>query len=387
MSEQARRPGEFTDEEFERLRSMPMKNEDGTLTEKGAWIKGGTEIERFNQTVSRIIAATPQGEVCDLSDVVFPSDFAYSSVIQSDISLKGAAFEGRAIFKSVAFAGNANFQNVRFKNFADFTNSEFLGSAKFAGARFKQYASFEGGQFRRGAYFDSTRFSGAIAFDQRVFSSNTIFRDAVFKNLARFQNCQFDGVTRFNEAHFREPPDFHNAQLYADTSFDGAFFKPLKGNSEAARFRVLKVAMNERQNRADEGRFFALEQTAMLTSFWPTLWPSWAYRATSNYGQRFGQPIFEIVALLLIFTVAYRYLAPCVECPQQVVWCNSFQFGIEQIVRPFGVWAPRPGQVSQQLFAENFGLGIKLLASLQSLLSTSLLALSLLALRWRFRRG
>lgn len=237
--------------------------------------------------------------------------------------------------------------------------------------------------------FQETQFRGTTVSKNSEFLDISSFRKAMFFRGSSFQGAEFHSFAQFNDVEFFDPPDFHDAKVHSNTNFTNTKFHiRRKGETAASWFRVLKVLMSEHQNRPEEGRFFALEQTSMLTSiFKASLWPSWLYQLTSNYEQSFVLPITEIAVVILMFTAFYYLLAACAECSSLSALSYSVQFSIEQVVRPFGVWSSSPGPSSPMLFNDNIDLGIKLLASAQSIITTSLLALALLALRWRFRRG
>ena len=109
------------------------------------------------------------------------------------------------------------------------------------------------------------------------------------------------------------------------------------------------------------------------------------YKIASNYGQSYGVPLVWLLLSGFFFFAAYaatgKLTSTACAWPSEI-----FGFSLQQIVRPFGVWAAN----GILYFIEHkcaYLLPIKFIATLQSILSVGLLALSFLALRRRFRMG
>lgn len=377
--------GVLTEDEFDRLKSMPLENDDGSFTEKGQWKKNGKEVTEFNQFVFNKIRTG--GEVCDLSNIVFPGHIKLEIPERTMfLSFERCVFGGSVRFVA-RMAPSLRFSGSIFMEMASFESVKFSSDANFSSVIFRKEAIFKEADFKEISQFQGTIFNGTTIFNGSVFHNIVSFKDAQFKQGAQFQNSNFGEFAQFINVKFSDCPDFHNANIHSNTSFRGATFGSKKGETAASRFRVLKVLMNERQNRPEEGRFFGLEQKALLTSpVRPSEWPSWLYRATSNYGQSFVRPLLEILVIYVLFSALYLVFIDSGEINLKTLVQIS-EFSLEQVVRPLSVWNSVPSSVSQKLFGFEVCFLIKLLASLQSILSGSLLALGLLALRWRFRRG
>jgi hypothetical protein len=108
------------------------------------------------------------------------------------------------------------------------------------------------------------------------------------------------------------------------------------------------------------------------------------YDVFSNYGQSFERPLFYFFAVIGLSTAGFQAWFNTVA---RVPWTDTFQFTVEQVLRPFRVWshdyAP-PDSLSSTVQA--LGTSLRIAATLQSLLSVTFIALFLIALRWRFKR-
>ncbi|MDV7339452.1 hypothetical protein RYZ26_07605 [Terasakiella sp. A23] len=217
-------------------------------------------------------------------------------------------------------------------------------------------------------------------------------RGSKFKGRAFFNNRKFNDTTDFSNVEFTVAPEFYNAELHSDISFRGTDFFD-KGDAhekvEAANaYRVLKLRMEDFRNRSEQGRFNVLEQRAKRTSDlqgWDKFL-SWIYDVTSEYGTCTSRPLAWLLAVSAFFCFVYffGYNMPFVDGTPKTLGSltsKTFNFTIEQIVHPFQVWSGK----YKSLVPFNITTGVKLLASLQSIMSFTLLALFLLALRWRFK--
>lgn len=63
---------------------------------------------------------------------------------------------------------------------------------------------------------------------------------------------------------------------------------------------------------------------------------------------------------------------------------SLFAFTVEQIVRPFWIWSSSTEEILRSRFGSNL-MVVRLVATIQSIVSLTLIALFLLALRRRFK--
>jgi len=210
-----------------------------------------------------------------------------------------------------------------------------------------------------------------------------------------FANRLLISSTDFSTFSFGEAPDFHGTALHPDTRFPESDKFPDRSSAFASsRYRTLRLEMEGRRDRAAEGMFFALEQESMKnagsgSSFAKFFsFNNW-YGMLAGYGQ-LPQRTLKIMAWLIVFwwCVYVAMRSNCIPTDSScrfdssLLW-NAGAFVVKQTFSPFSAWrgvAPLEALTVSPLL-------IQTLATLQSIVSTALFALFLLALRWRFKRG
>jgi uncharacterized protein YjbI with pentapeptide repeats len=410
----------------------PLEDKDDNPTKKGMWKKIDSEFEKLYAAIhARIDAAKEIKETCDLTGVVFPGIANFTGKEFPSVCFSRAKFGGNANFNNAKFRGGvtdfgeaqfsgglANFRAARFSGgLVDFREARFSGGvaffhstlftggpALFSGAHFTfGAASFRKTQFSGGnVVFDKMRFSGIADFsapggEDKENSEKRIFHNADFSgarfegeseggdfNGVTFENRKFLEQTSFKGCFFATAPRFHNCALHQDTEFDSqdtvfdSNFPDTESDGAERAYRTLKLAMEGVRSRREETRFYALEiECRRRKAPWPEKIASWVYWAVSGYGVRFTQPILWFLVFGGLFYLLYGNSgwvtdAACLGTKK------LFGFTVQQIVRPFGVWALKTTDCFSHLY-------LKLAATVQSVLSLSLLAMFLLALRLPFR--
>lgn len=355
-------------------------------------------------------------------------------------SFKDISFSKKASFEQARFSHWTSFNDTSFNEEADFTSATFT-QADFHNVRFSKVARFEGTQFSLAVIFDDAIFEGAAVFEEAKLKG--AFRNAQFHNIARFAGAvfgdiSFEGTTFLGDANFssyvtrgtrgykQEPhgdefhalnfsgvrfeksanfinrkfrqsvsfrnaifgqaPEFHQAELHQDTDFQDASFKDLSG-AAAQEYRTLKLAMEKVRNRRDEGQFFALEQTCLrkvpnvpvVTKILSAL-----YEGTSNYGQSVGIPIAWFALMNVGVYLIYVWMTPekCLTGGSEILI-----FTVGQIVRPLAIWSGGYHGSFWYCFDPSLQLWSRLISTVQALANIGFLAMTLLAIRWNFRRG
>ena len=344
-----------------------------------------------------------------------------------DASFDRASFATTANFRGANFIEAANFSATAFGEAATFDEVLFRSAAVFSHATFKVGAYFRSAQLPSGAYFDNVHFGGdaelPTALDEAAASIRvSSWQGAVFLRSANFENRVFKGEGDFGGAIFTEAPRFHGCKLHQAMIFPSEnHFKDVDSPDAAQAYRTLKLAMAAMKSRAEEGMFFTLEQRSLRNASigeysgrfytwrrhpWRgflkladskntrTRPPmnvheiilSWMYDAASEFGRNAFRPACLVVLIWALFMLAYAVIkGPALDVTAPLDWHllkHLAAFSLEQVLRPLYVW----GSNSDTLFVSPVPLRIKLLASLQSLLSFALISLSLLALNWRFKR-
>jgi len=383
----------------------PIEARDRHGVAKKAWDE--KRIKAFNEEIFELLSTTEAGKLTDFTGVVFPADIAFSGTLEGKkrvlkfVSFSGATFSGDASFGRVTFSDAASFRGVTFSVNADFEGATFFNLALFDGATFSGTAWFEGTTFSSGAFFDGASFrslamfsgrgTGGFAEFNRIFFRPTGKQPCRFESVADFSNRHFQDVANFREAVFARAPLFHGSELHQGTDFTGVQWLDRSGGAAPA-YRTLKLAMAEMRARDEEGMFAALEQECRrkgtdTSGFVKVL--SYVYDRASGYGQHAGRPILWLIGLALGFFHVYLFgFAPSPPRTfdfEPTTLAEVFRFTLRQIVDPFSAFQKTEGYVLAHVFNDP-PLGLALLASGQSLLSLALIALFLLALRWRFRR-
>jgi uncharacterized protein YjbI with pentapeptide repeats len=296
-----------------------------------------------------------------------------------------ATFEGAAPFDEVRFEKRASFERALFKSYVEFRESTFVGHAIFRAASFHTYVGFRSVSFETDALFgapdpatrrlpssswDGARFLGAATFENREFSTQGNFSNAVFTRAPNFHGCEF-----------------HQAMVFPLESA----FKERAGSEAAQAYRTLRLAMEKLSARIEVGQFFALEQESLRNTpgrLRRNEWVmSWLYGKLSDYGRNALKPILVLTIAILAFSGVYALIASPVLTfsagfDLALVW-RSIAFSVQQTVQPFWVWREPDRTV---LLDSSTPLYVAPIATAQSIASLVLVSLTLLAIRWRFKR-
>jgi hypothetical protein len=237
---------------------------------------------------------------------------------------------------------------------------------------------------------EDARFNGYLFFEASGCTGRVTVARSDFDDGSRFN--WVDGVRALNSAGctFAKAPTFGaTPKLPARTEFKGATFK-LHAEDESA-FRVIRNFFNDHRARDLEGRFYAYEKRCHRLGLrrpreWVPRALSFLYDATSEYGYSYGRALVWFCIVQLAFGVAYAALSdrlvPGGDFDSRVV---AFTFA--QVVKPFELFGSKGATDGAYAIVPAIGHGWwLLLTAVQSILSISLLALFLLALRWRSRR-
>lgn len=364
----------------------------------------------------------------------FIGDDSYSSfhkvTFYGDVVFKKAEFEGDADFTDATFSSKKadgdqaaaaggeeggrcagdpiNFQQAQFRGgITKFTSAKFdRRRAEFHEAIFCRVLCFEKTEFSDASFWNAAFCSKNANFHQAKFHSDvdfssdkafvtqaeeaskkypsdcfneSDFSDAEFDGPAKFTNRKFLNTTDFSGGFFRVAPAFYGCTLHQGTSFEGRRFCDFKGkNSElgaAKAYRTLKVAMEAARDRNEEARFYALEQKSMREAKQGSRSErlfSLMYELVSDYGRSTTRPLVWLVGSYVFFLGLYEdyfWLFP------EHLKRNILRLSFEPIFQPF------------QPFRSNVGpcLGLDLIMALHSLITLSLVAIFLLALRRRFK--
>jgi len=362
----------------------------------------------------------------------------------SDVTWRGAKFNAQFVMKQANCEGTQDFSNVTFSsrgkfsavNFQfmvtlsrsrasdgllfedsqlragiDLSESDLAGEINFSGGFLKGRGDFRKSHFRKNVSFAEIELSGQMDFSECTFDADISFYTssqkpelrnvpsikfelARFLGTPKFTNRLFTDTTSFRFAVFNNAPDFHGCTLHQSTDFYRAQFRDSSGLAES-RYRTLRHLSEELRSRRDESLFFKLEQRARRRNMSvlrdPMGWvASCLYDICASYGESILKPLLWLFVTFGMFSyVHYLIIIGYPEIiehfrvtPGQVVG-----FTVEQVVRPFSIWAPRgegPGRewLPSLLAAEPILLRVT--ATLETLFGLGFFTLFLLALRRRF---
>jgi hypothetical protein len=259
------------------------------------------------------------------------------------------------------------------------------------------------------------------------------FLGVKFYNEISFENRIFQKKTIFKEVVFYKAPKFHNCELHQDTDFHGSEFKDTYSQTAERAYRTLKLIMDKKRARREEGMFFSLEQKSMLNiplrkynlkiidfirflinsyiirsiarknddfksnesssfiieekelhaGFYVSLTEkivSYLYLITSDYGQSIKRPLLILLsAMLIVFPVIYMIMYKDLSFIN-TKWSSVFHISFQQMFRPFEIYTIR----ANTQYA-NLPIGFYFIATIQSMLSVGLITLIILAIRGKFR--
>lgn len=312
-----------------------------------------------------------------------------NATIHGDLILERSNFASLLELSKTVVRGNISAHNVQFRCPLLVRNSKISGDVLFSSANFEYKLDFSGSEFNGNFSLSESR--------QNPEYRNTpsaIFDNVRFCASARFSNRHFTDVTSFRFAIFREAPDFHGCDLHQSTDFSGASFRDTSAAAES-RYRTLRHLMAGLRSRKDEGLFFKLEQRSrrrnMRIRQEPITWfASIMYDWIAGYGESIFKPLLvTFLTIGVFFGIHWMIGAVHPEIIKEfgVTPGQMLSFTVEQVVRPFAIWAPRgevPGRewLPSLLVAEPLWLRVS--ATLETLFGLGAFTLLLLALRRRF---
>ncbi len=374
---------------------LPLESFDGVhRSAKANW--SGEQVQSFDKAVKKIIdESLANGTEANLRGVVFPThvDFTKQTFPKVD-------------FDYARFPGGANFQSVTFSAMASFKSTNFHGQAMFQYSQFMSHAAFKSAHFHDDAFFHEARVQGVIDFEKVIFGRYAFFEAATFKDAALFESVVFERDATFDRCGFDVPMSLSGAKFEGDVSFSySRFGRPLwifggfvRGDSQANSFRMIKKMMSDIHHVTEQGRFFALEQRAMLfTNTFESRNPlqlvralfdkliSAGYWLISDYG---FSPTRSVIAFVIVFAIWAGLVYPAHEATSAGTY-DTVRFTFLQILRPFQVLISsditRDAFPWMQTALANHPISLRTFAALQSALHLTIFALFLLAVRRRFK--
>ncbi len=360
-----------------------------------------------------------------------------------------AQIKGMALFNRATFSATANFAGTHFDDVVRFTNTRFLGDARFDRLRCALKAEFASARFAGAVSFTFSHFAREVDFDNVQCevdgrSGRMNFRTATFSGPVHFFRAKFAHALQhtanaFIAAHFEDAVDFTGAGTYWIAALNGVTFdrgvlidRPTEdaANTEFEReilasvapavradmarepqtpaathrkwrleqieggCRALKNAMGRDRDEILEQRYYRFQLIARRKQSgvpWTEKLFSILYGWTANYGASIGAPFFWIVIVVSAFACLYWLAetpgAPALLGADHLSRAVTFSFSR---VLPFGAfedvskdWLAHYEAVNGRLAA----LGLRVLASVQSVIAVALVFVFGLSIRRKFQIG
>lgn len=270
------------------------------------------------------------------------------------------------------FTGAATEGDLSILQVEDITTA-VLDTVSFAG-RLKVRIKADGQNIGRSAYGWSIRNSR--------FAGEVDLQGVCFKGSLRLDGSRFISAVRLDEVQFPQLTTIHR------TSFGP---QATAADAEGG-YRHARQQFRQNGNRDLEGAFYALEKRSQCKGFewWRiTRWMNKAYDEVAEYGQNYVRVLGVFLAVQLIAYEAYAGLAFSRWTSGPTFDDAVAAFTLAQIVKPFELLAARQPEAwfyKELLPAGAASLPVAVGAILHSIASLVLVALFILALRWRFRR-
>lgn len=196
----------------------------------------------------------------------------------------------------------------------------------------------------------------------------------------------------FSGSEFYGPPNLLGVDIPHGSLFPGkSGFINRSGEEDASCYRVLRHQMESQRNRELEGMFFILEQESILNSKskWVRVFTiNWWYAFISCFGTNYVRPICFLILSIFVFTVAYALiLSPelSVNLPVDTeLLTRSFVFSLKQVLQPFSALKELSPLIND---TKTIHMAIIFMAVINSAWGVTCLALSALAISWKFKRG
>lgn len=330
---------------------------------------------------------------------------------EGSVSFKKAEFDRATYFTDTNFSQKTEFEGTKFNGNATFVKT-VLNEVYFKATKFKQTSKFDRAQFGD-AEFTSAEFCGELIFNRPQFSKLTVLDGTTFcgeaefnvqvgaRNLLAFRNANLTRA-RFGESNV-ENIDFENVEwleteIYrlriADEPEVRAFRRAgdeIRKLEQARRlYRQLRLNYDKVGEYEKAGRFYVSESEMsylLLPPVYRRIHPRGLYKMASRYGESVLQAALGMVGLVIIFALAYWLISVVSplsfkDTPKPLGAGFSGKLSLWEAVW-FSLQASKP--------LADLGLSpntpVYWLIFAEGLIVPTQVALFLLAIRRRFRRG
>ncbi|HHH2143854.1 TPA: hypothetical protein ACPY5N_003830 [Yersinia enterocolitica] len=224
---------------------------------------------------------------------------------------------------------------------------------------------------------------------------NSIYNVSITNSVMKSLNLKHRKIIHeidFSNTIFSTPPQIQGANIPEGSEIpDKSHFISRKGIHDASCYRAFRFIMESQRNRELEGMFFSLEQESLLNdkgTIRKYFSANYLYYLLSDYGTNYRTPLCILLITIPIFTIIYSIInSPVISTSLPIDWdivIKSLVITLKQTFLPFDVLRNNDFVTSKTAGSV---IGFVLVGVVNSILSVSLLALSGLALRWKFKRG
>ncbi|MGM3162510.1 hypothetical protein ACS25C_17275 [Dickeya undicola] len=231
--------------------------------------------------------------------------------------------------------------------------------------------------------------------DNKDENNNSIYNITIvdsFLGKISFKYRKIVHEVNFSNTTFATPPQMQGANIPEGSELPNkSHFISRKGQHDASCYRTMRFIMESQRNRELEGMFFSLEQESLLnqkSKMKKYFSISYLYYILSDYGTNYKTPLYVLLSSIPFFTIIYSLinsLAISIYLP--IDWniiIKSFTIALKQTFLPFEILRNIEIETENNTF---LALIFMISGIIHSILSVSLLALSGIALRWKFKRG
>jgi len=386
--------------------------------------ESGLLFDAFWREFERILEDAGESKA-HFEHFVFPRLDFREREFQAICSFRSAKFKQNADFRNATFKQDVTFRNATFDQDADFLRATFTQGVRFVETTFHGTANWARSRFLDRAEFRRTKFIPRIvgrpsaAFSLASFSKpdEIIFED-VDLSRALFHNSDVSQVWFTSSVLWRNRDGNRGLAVFEETiPHDSGYAKGLEKNGQpnyravAQIYQQLKKNYDSRQDywTANEFHFGEMEMKRLAE---PTEGPflqarQWLhrnlslvalYRYASDYGNSYTKPIVWLLGILILF--ASLLPLPGVGLMRQGAKQTETYTSVWDVQKSYGedLWAEvclvGNGAITSvdaatfqkgAEYAPAYPLG-RVLAIFETLLTSSLFALFLLAIRRQFRR-
>ncbi|HEY1255014.1 MAG TPA: pentapeptide repeat-containing protein, partial [Terracidiphilus sp.] len=358
-----------------------------------------------------------------------------------EATFKHVIFEQKAMFFKATFTQNANFSIASFKQDAIFSQTTFTLKADFSVTTFKRNANFERTEFHETVDWSRSRFLDQAEFRHTKFLSieskvpSAVFSladfsqpgEVVFENVdfsrTLFHNCDVSEVCFNSSVHWTERKGHRGLAVFEEEILldpEFTYLQKLYGSIDHGAVEQIYHQLQKNYDsrldyrKANDFHYGEMEmkRLAVPVSRWPR-WPrrwqhrKWnfvaLYRWASDYGNSYRKPLWWLLGIVLGTALLFPITGLEWKQPkpgnavtntivtygevwnQQDTWTNNL-WTVGKLIGKSGITA-----VDTATFQRNpeytpvYPWG-RILGILETLLTSSLFALFLLAIRRQFRR-